>query len=203
LTEKLAGHLDATGLQYDGLRYYDSSVGIYAQPDPFGGVPEAPQSLNRYAQNVHDLTPISTLPNRARYRHTMATSVDLSFLMEARWWAQQGASQGVTYGLTKQLANYSLIRLTVSASRHRLLTRLPEEAVGILGGRSVIRGLPANRSIHTLSTEGIRLLRGPALERSAFGEFTDLGICRFADRLCIWLCTLWVPWDLPICRFAI
>jgi hypothetical protein len=33
----------------DGGIMYDPMVGIYAQPDPFGGVPEAPQSLNLYA----------------------------------------------------------------------------------------------------------------------------------------------------------
>jgi RHS repeat-associated protein len=49
LTEKLAGHLDTvTGLQYDGARYYDPWVGSYVQPDPFGGLPQAPQSLNRF-----------------------------------------------------------------------------------------------------------------------------------------------------------
>jgi hypothetical protein len=48
LTQSLAGHMDPTGLQWDGLRYYDPLIGIYAQPNPFGGVPEAPQSLNGY-----------------------------------------------------------------------------------------------------------------------------------------------------------
>jgi hypothetical protein len=93
--------------------------------------------------------------------------------MEARWWAQQGAGQGITYGLSQRLAEYSLIRFSVSASRKRLLTRLPERAVEILGGRSAISSLAADRSIHTLSTGGIRLIRGQALERSAFGEFTE------------------------------
>jgi hypothetical protein len=86
---------------------------------------------------------------------------------------QQGVSQGITYGTTQRLAEYSLIRLSVSASRHRLLTRLPERAIEVLGGRSVVEGLPANRSLHTLSTGGIRFLRGQALERSAFDEFTE------------------------------
>jgi hypothetical protein len=86
---------------------------------------------------------------------------------------QQGASQGITYGTTQHLAEYSLIRLSVSASRHRLMMRLPERAIEVLGGRSVVESLPANRSLHTLSTGGIRFLRGQALERSAFGEFTE------------------------------
>ena len=42
---------------------------------------------------------------------------------------QQGVGQGVTYGLTEHLAEYSLVRFTVSASRHKLLTRLPQEAI--------------------------------------------------------------------------
>jgi hypothetical protein len=49
LPEVLVSHLDPTGLQWDGGRYYDPVVGIHLQPNPFGGVPEAPQSLNLYA----------------------------------------------------------------------------------------------------------------------------------------------------------
>lgn len=57
LTEKLAGHLDtATGLQYHGARYYDPWVGSYVQPDPFGGLPQAPQSFNRYGAPVVSTT---------------------------------------------------------------------------------------------------------------------------------------------------
>jgi hypothetical protein len=36
-------------LQYIGGRWYDPAVGGYIQPDPMGGVPQAPQTLNRYA----------------------------------------------------------------------------------------------------------------------------------------------------------
>jgi hypothetical protein len=49
LTEKLTSHLDtATGLQYDGLHYYDPWVGTYIQPNPFGGAPEASGTRSRY-----------------------------------------------------------------------------------------------------------------------------------------------------------
>jgi hypothetical protein len=148
-------------------------VGSYVQPDPFGGLPQAPGSLNRFAFSVDDLAPLSTSPGRTSYPRAPATAVNLGFLAQARWWVQQGVSQGITYGTTQHLAEDSLIRLSVSASRHRLLTRLPERAIEVLGGRSVVESLPANRSLHTLSTGGIRFLRGQALERSAFGEFTE------------------------------
>lgn len=39
-----------TGLVYQGDgRYYDPALGRPLQPNPFGGVPTVPQSLNRYA----------------------------------------------------------------------------------------------------------------------------------------------------------
>jgi YD repeat-containing protein len=48
LTTRLAGHLDSTGLLYDGQRYFDPMVGNYLQPSLVGGLPEGPQGLNRY-----------------------------------------------------------------------------------------------------------------------------------------------------------
>jgi len=35
-------------LQFNGQRYYDPLVGGYTQPNAFGGIPGAPQSLNRF-----------------------------------------------------------------------------------------------------------------------------------------------------------
>jgi hypothetical protein len=49
LPESLAGHLDPSGLQFDGQRYYDPWAGLYTQPNPFGGVPDVPQSLNGFS----------------------------------------------------------------------------------------------------------------------------------------------------------
>jgi RHS repeat-associated protein len=53
------GEVDAAaGLMYVGDgRYYDAALGVFLQPDPFGGAPEAPASLNRYAA-----LGVSTLP---------------------------------------------------------------------------------------------------------------------------------------------
>jgi RHS repeat-associated protein len=50
LNQSLVSQLEAnSGLQYDGQRYYDPWVGGYIQPNPFGGAPGVPQSLNRFA----------------------------------------------------------------------------------------------------------------------------------------------------------
>jgi hypothetical protein len=52
VTGRLAGgQLDAdAGLVYDGDgRWYDAALGVFLQPNPLGGAPESPGSLNRYA----------------------------------------------------------------------------------------------------------------------------------------------------------
>jgi RHS repeat-associated protein len=47
-----------TNLVYAGDgRYYDPALGLYLQPDPFGGASGAPPSRNRYA-----VTQVSTFP---------------------------------------------------------------------------------------------------------------------------------------------
>ncbi len=66
LTGRLATSLDATGFQYQGSRFYDPAVGSYIQPSPFGGVLEAPQSLNRYALSVSGGTSLSTPSDPSR-----------------------------------------------------------------------------------------------------------------------------------------
>ncbi len=140
LTNRLVSHLDPAGLQYDGTGYYDPWAGIYVQPSPFGGVPEAPQSPNGFVPDINELASISASSGRTSYRRATVTTFELGFSMEARWWMQQGVGQGVTYGLTEHLAEYSLIRFTVSASRHKLLTRLPQEAIELLGAEALSQG---------------------------------------------------------------
>jgi hypothetical protein len=49
LPASLMGHLDLTGLQWDGSRYYDPATGQYLQPNSLSGPPTVPQVLNRYA----------------------------------------------------------------------------------------------------------------------------------------------------------
>jgi hypothetical protein len=171
-------------LQYDGQRYYDPWVGGYIQPDPFGGAPDAPQGLNRYASNINNQIPVSTLSSRANDRHAIATSVNHGVLTGS-WVKQQAASVGVSL-LAKELANYSIVRLSVEASRHKLLTRLPEAAIQALG-RNLIQSRPANRAIHHLSTEGFTVIRGQLL-KSDFDAFLrvipgDGRSIRWAGRL--------------------
>ena len=184
MTDQLITHFNPTAnLQYDGQRYYDPWVGGYVQPDPFGG---GPQGLNRYASNINNQIPVSTLSSRANDRHAIATSVNLDSLTSVNWWLQQGVGQGVTYG-SKKLAGSSIIRFSVAASRHKLLTRLPQEAIQILG-RNVIENLPPNRALHTLSTGGFKLISSQALSRSVFDDFLrvipgDARSTRWAGRL--------------------
>lgn len=64
-----------------------------------------------------------------------------------------------------------MIQFSVSASRNKLLTRLPQEAIELLGGRSTLEALTADRTIHTLSTGGVRLIQGQALDRAMFDDF--------------------------------
>jgi hypothetical protein len=183
LPETLVSHLDTTGLQWDGLRYYDPLVGIYTQPNPFGGVPEAPQSLNGYGVTSGSVSAAMAqgggMPPLAVDVGKLA--VNLDFLSGLNWWVQQSIGQGVTYG-SKSLAPYSLIRFSVSASRHKLLTRLPEKAVELLGGRQAIESLAAKREIHTLSTQGMRLVRGQPVPRSTFNDFTK-GSTKWAGKV--------------------
>jgi hypothetical protein len=110
--------------------------------------------------------------NRARQRSVINLTTDVEFLSEAKWWLQQTFGQGLVY-LTERLTEYSLVRFTVRASRHKLLTRLPQAAIELLGGRGVIQDLPANRTMHTLRT-GARLIRGHSLSRSAFDDFIEV-----------------------------
>jgi len=50
------------GLVYHGDgRYYDPAIAHTLQPDPFGGVPQLPQTLNRYA-----VTPVGSVVGRTR-----------------------------------------------------------------------------------------------------------------------------------------
>jgi hypothetical protein len=169
------GQLDAAaGLVYAGDgRWYDPALGLHLQPDPLGGAPAAPGSLNRYAALESGPAPLSALSSRARYRHAVDSAVDLGFLSGGRWWTQQSVGQTLTYGASR-LAEYSLMRFTVSASRRKLLTRLPARAIDLLGGKGVIESLPANRTLHTLGTGGLRLVRGSALPRSAFDDLIEV-----------------------------
>jgi RHS repeat-associated protein len=177
ITGRLSGgQLDSdAGLVYDGAgRFYDPVLGLYLQPDPFGGAPEAPGSLNRYAApGVSTLPTLGSVPtggaNRARQRSVINLTTDVEFLSEAKWWSQQTFGQGLVY-LTERLTGYSLVRFTVRASRHKLLTRLPQAAIELLGGRGVIQDLPANRTMHTMRA-GLRLTR-QALSRSLFDDFS-------------------------------
>ena len=160
--------------------------GGYIQPGSVGGAPGAPQGLNRYASDVNSPIPAPTLSSRANDRHAIATSVNHGVLT-VNWGLQQAVGQGVSLG-ARNLSQYSLLRFSVSASRQKLLTRLPQEAIELLGGRSIVEGLAANRSIHTLSTGGFRWVRGQALGRSAFDDFLrvipgDARSTRWAGRL--------------------
>jgi RHS repeat-associated protein len=73
VTGRLAGgQLDAdAGLVYDGDgRFFDPALGVYVQPDPFGGAPEAPASLNRYAAaGVSTLPTLGSVPTRNARRN--------------------------------------------------------------------------------------------------------------------------------------
>ncbi|MEW5957158.1 MAG: PKD domain-containing protein, partial [Chloroflexota bacterium] len=127
LPESLASHLDATGLQFDGQRYYDPWVGSYVQPDPFGGAPGVPQSLNRFAAASGSLSGYVSAQGGGLPSLVVDVGKVLANLYSPsaiNWGVQQAAGQGVSYG-AQRLAGYSLIRFSVSASRNKLLTRLP------------------------------------------------------------------------------
>jgi RHS repeat-associated protein len=68
-----------TGLDYAGLRYYSSSTGRFLSPDPIGGSPAFPISLNRYTyvyDNPTNLTDLDGLAPRDQHQY-------LTFIMAA------------------------------------------------------------------------------------------------------------------------
>jgi hypothetical protein len=99
LPEALVSHLDTTGLRWDGLRYYDSVVGIYTQPNPFGGVPEAPQSLNAYAAMPASSPSGIFLPSNGSFDGSIFFGLSVSLNKTSGYYARQASKRAYLSGL--------------------------------------------------------------------------------------------------------
>jgi hypothetical protein len=127
------GQLDAAaGLVYAGEgRWYDAGLGLYLQPDPFGGAPEAPASLNRYAAaQISTLPTLGSVPGGGSNAGAVLESLTTNAAKAVAGWA---IGEGATpYLRALHRRGWQLTRLAGEVGHFRF--RIPDEAMeGAIG----------------------------------------------------------------------
>jgi RHS repeat-associated protein len=178
------------GLYKIGTRWYDPEVALYLQPDPFGGAPEAPASLNRYAMpGMSTFTTLGSVPgSRQNY-------VDLVVN-----WSE------VNSALNSNVGKAGLGLIVANALEPRLLKASQVER---LVKESILRRVPKYAHLEKMVGVGFGTL---GVLQSRIG---DNALFHASDRFLAWLYELntrwveearWVPKmvpsDAPLGRLA-
>ncbi|MEW5959831.1 MAG: hypothetical protein AB1801_19060 [Chloroflexota bacterium] len=139
LPASLASHLDASGLQWDGNRYYDPWAGLYTQPNPFGGLPDAPQSLNPFAAVSGAIASYGTAQSGDGNLPPLVVDVGKSTVssLASAWLANQWL-QPIPGRLASQAASWHWLKIT-AASYIRNSEQVPY-FVGLFAGKQVSVG---------------------------------------------------------------
>jgi hypothetical protein len=165
VTGRLAGgQLDAdAGLVYVGDgRWYDAALSVFLQPDPFGGAPEAPESLNRYAApGVSTLPTLGSVPGGGRgyanltigYTGLIATLSEINSTLNFNS-GKAGLGLIIADKLAPRLLKASLVERLVE---EKVLKRIPryarlEKVIGAgLGATGVVQNRIGNNALFRTS----------------------------------------------------
>jgi hypothetical protein len=141
---------------YDGAgRVFDPALGLYLQPDPFGGAPEAPESLNRYAApGVSTFPTVGSVPGDGHnYANLVVQLAELHHSLEVNS-GKAGLVLIIASKLAPRLRQASLVERLVKetylrrVAKHALLEKGTDAALGTIeslwrgrGVRPIVGGL--------------------------------------------------------------
>ncbi len=176
---------------YGGGRYYDPYLGKYQSPDPFAGVPQVPQSLNRYSYLGNSPTGYEVAAEAILARQRSIEPDGLSLTTDFGRWFVEPANLGknaldVSLTVTGHILEQRKLALYAVRSQRFFYQHVDEVALGAVIARRETRMIarPARLGLRVMAGQADELVETALLlEHASRSQVAAVWRVRTATRL--------------------